>query len=155
MSTETAPAAAPAATEPSLLSTEVEDELRANVRALLAARCDWKSVLDRTESDAQVDAGLWQALVGELGVTALPVPEELGGAGASWREAAVVIEELGRAVAPVPFLGSAVLSTAALLALAEAAPRRRRSSARWPGASVRRPSPSPSPPPPAPPSRPR
>jgi hypothetical protein len=107
------------AAEPNLLATEVESELRSNVRALLAARCDWKSVLDRSESDAPVDAELWHALVHELGVTSLPVPEALGGAGASWRETAVVIEELGRAVAPVPFLGSAVLCTAALLALAD------------------------------------
>jgi alkylation response protein AidB-like acyl-CoA dehydrogenase len=43
------------------------------------------------------------------------VPEELGGQGASLREVAVVMEELGRFVAPVPFLGSAVLATTALL----------------------------------------
>jgi alkylation response protein AidB-like acyl-CoA dehydrogenase len=43
------------------------------------------------------------------------VPEAEGGAGASWRETAVVMEELGRSVAPVPFLGSSVLAVAALL----------------------------------------
>jgi alkylation response protein AidB-like acyl-CoA dehydrogenase len=43
------------------------------------------------------------------------VPEQLGGAGAGAREAAVVMEEIGRAVAPVPFLSSAVLATVALL----------------------------------------
>ena len=43
------------------------------------------------------------------------MPEELGGQGASTREIAVVMEELGRFVAPVPFLGSAVLATTALL----------------------------------------
>ena len=48
----------------------------------------------------------------------LPVPEERGGAGASWREVAVVAEELGRAVAPVPFLGT-VVATALLLGTAE------------------------------------
>ena len=48
----------------------------------------------------------------------LPVPEERGGAGASWREVAVVAEELGRAVAPVPFLGTAV-ATALLLGTGE------------------------------------
>ena len=42
-------------------------------------------------------------------------PSQLGGAGASAREAAVVMEEIGRAVAPVPFLSSAVLATVALL----------------------------------------
>ncbi len=45
------------------------------------------------------------------------IPEELGGVGGSAREVAVIAEELGRAVAPVPFLGSAVLATSALLAV--------------------------------------
>src|SRR6202020_2523299 len=47
------------------------------------------------------------------------VPESLAGAGASAREAAVVMEEIGRAVAPVPFLSSAVLATVALLRAGE------------------------------------
>ena len=50
------------------------------------------------------------------GWPAWPCRSGFGGAGASWREAAVVLEELGRAVAPVPFLGSAVVATPALLA---------------------------------------
>src|SRR5262249_59261047 len=45
----------------------------------------------------------------------LLIPEDLGGAGASCREAAVVAEETGYAVAPVPYLGSSVVATAALL----------------------------------------
>src|SRR5690348_13465537 len=98
-----------------LLYTEVEEDLRASVRALLTDRASASSVLARTESGDPVDTKLWRALA-DLGVTGLPVTERLGGAGASWRETAVVLEELGRAVAPVPFFGSAVLATAALLA---------------------------------------
>jgi alkylation response protein AidB-like acyl-CoA dehydrogenase len=99
-----------------LLYGEVEDELRAGVREVLEDRADWQHVLAWTERGESHDAGLWTVLGKELGVTGLPVPEELGGAGAGWRETAVVAEELGRAVAPVPFLGSAVLGVAALLA---------------------------------------
>ncbi|POM22449.1 Acyl-CoA dehydrogenase [Actinomadura rubteroloni] len=98
-----------------LLYSDVEDDLRAGLRALLAEACAWPDVLAGTETDAPYDAALWERLT-EMGVTALPVPEAAGGAGASWREASVVLEELGRAVAPVPFLGAAVLGTAALLA---------------------------------------
>ncbi|MFC0042654.1 acyl-CoA dehydrogenase family protein [Actinomadura rayongensis] len=98
-----------------LLYSDVEDDLRAGLRALLAETCAWPDVLAGTEKDAPYDAALWARLT-EMGVTALPVPETAGGAGASWREASVVLEELGRAVAPVPFLGAAVLGTAALLA---------------------------------------
>src|SRR5918998_5841096 len=58
-------------------------------------------------------------MVAELGLAGLLVPESLGGAGAGARELAVVAEELGRSVAPVPFLGSAVLATSTLLACPE------------------------------------
>jgi alkylation response protein AidB-like acyl-CoA dehydrogenase len=68
------------------------------------------------DGDRAVGAEVWAALAGELGVAGLLVPAELGGAGASEREAAVVLEELGRFVAPVPFLTSSVMATTALLA---------------------------------------
>jgi len=100
---------------PSLLYSEVEEELRASVRALLGDRSRWPEVLRRMESDQPYDSDLWRRLGTELGCAALPIPEAAGGAGASWRETAVVLEELGRTVAPTPFLGSAVLTTAAAL----------------------------------------
>jgi alkylation response protein AidB-like acyl-CoA dehydrogenase len=101
---------------PSLLHSDEEQELRGSVRRLLSDRADWSTVLKRVETDQPYDADTWRRLAAETGVAGLPVPEDAGGAGASWRETAVVAEELGRSVAIVPFLGSAVLSTAALLA---------------------------------------
>ncbi|PSK88940.1 hypothetical protein CLV63_12828 [Murinocardiopsis flavida] len=98
-----------------LLYDDVEEGLRASVRSLLADRCPWSAVLERVETDAPTDVALWKELAA-MGVAGLPVPERLGGAGATLRETAVAAEELGRAVAPVPFLGSAVLATTALLA---------------------------------------
>ena len=100
---------------PDLLYSDVEEELRRSVRSLLEDRADAATVLRRVETAQPYDPGLWRTLATEVGVAALPIPEEHGGAGASWRETAVVAEELGRAVAPVPFLGSAVLATRALL----------------------------------------
>jgi alkylation response protein AidB-like acyl-CoA dehydrogenase len=111
-----ATAAGQAARLPDLLYGEAETELRAAVRALLADRCGWREVLARTETQQTYDTGLWQVLAAGLGCAGLLIPEASGGAGASYREAAVVAEETGRAVAPVPFLGSAVVATAALLA---------------------------------------
>jgi len=106
---------------PDLLYSELEDELRTTVRKLLADRSPWQTVLALTEADPPRDPRVWQGL-GDVGVPGLAVPEALGGAGASWREVAVVAEELGRSLAPTPFLGSSVLATAALLAaLAEGA----------------------------------
>lgn len=97
-----------------LLYTDIEDQLRASVADLLADRARPEAVLGRCETDEPHDLALWRELTG-LGATTLHVPEEQGGQGASTREVAVVMEELGRTVAPVPFLGSAVLATTALL----------------------------------------
>ncbi|GAA4520755.1 MULTISPECIES: acyl-CoA dehydrogenase family protein [Nonomuraea] len=98
----------------SLLYSEVEEELRAAVRDLLADRCPPSAVLKRAES-RPYDPDLWKTLAGEIGVAGLIVPEEYGGAGASASEAAVVLEELGRGIAPVPFFTSSVLATRALV----------------------------------------
>ncbi|MFD9600815.1 acyl-CoA/acyl-ACP dehydrogenase [Streptomyces sp. NBC_01224] len=103
---------------PDLLYSEAEDDLRAAVRSLLADRCDAPTVLARIESDTPYDPQLWKALAAGIGTAGLLVPEKLGGQGAGHREAAVVLEELGRSVAPAPYLTSAVVATETLLALA-------------------------------------
>ncbi len=110
--TPTTTAAATASTD--LLYSDVEDSLRSSVGALLADRCPPDAVTPRYDGQA-ADPALWRALARDLGLAGLLVPERLGGAGASARETAVVLEELGRSVAPVPFLTSAVLATTALL----------------------------------------
>ncbi|SEB75241.1 acyl-CoA dehydrogenase family protein [Streptomyces sp. TLI_105] len=101
-----------------LLYSETEDDLRAAVRALLADRAGHQTLLDRIETDEPYVPGLWKSLAGDIGAAGLLVPEKLGGQGASHREAAVVLEELGRAVTPLPYLTSAVVATETLLGLA-------------------------------------
>ncbi|MGY1398265.1 acyl-CoA dehydrogenase family protein [Streptomyces sp. SS10] len=102
-----------------LLYSEEEEALRAAVRDLLTDHCDTTSVLSRAESDAPHDLAAWKALADGMGLAGLLVPDARGGQGATHREAAVVLEELGRAVAPVPYLTSAVVATEALLACAD------------------------------------
>ncbi|MFD1660068.1 acyl-CoA dehydrogenase family protein [Streptomyces caeni] len=99
-----------------LLYSEEEEAVRSAVRDLLTDHCDAAGVIARTESDTPHDLALWKALGDGMGLAGLLVPEERGGQGATHREAAVVLEELGRAVAPVPYLTSAVVATEALLA---------------------------------------
>lgn len=98
-----------------LLYSDTEEALRDSVRNLFADRCPPEALARAYEPEPQDFSALWRTLAVELGVAGLLVPESLGGAGASAREAAVVMEEIGRAVAPVPFLSSAVLATVALL----------------------------------------
>ncbi|MFG2860879.1 acyl-CoA dehydrogenase family protein [Streptomyces sioyaensis] len=114
MTAETLPSSAPVP-DPDLLYSEEEEALRAAVRSLLADRSAPATVLAGLESDVAYDTGLWRALATEIGTAGLLVPEKLGGQGASAREAAVVLEELGRSVAPVPYLTSAVIAVTALL----------------------------------------
>lgn len=102
---------------PTLLYSDVEDDLRASVRDLLTDHSPLSEVLKRTDEPLSTESKVWSRLTHELGLAGLAVPEDLGGAGASWSEVAVVLEELGRAVADGPFFTSAVEATALALAL--------------------------------------
>ncbi|EQB14240.1 hypothetical protein L288_01755 [Sphingobium quisquiliarum P25] len=61
------------------------------------------------------DKGLWSSLAGEMGFAGLMVPEEFGGLGLGAVEMALVLEETGRVLAPVPFFETAVLAVQAVL----------------------------------------
>ena len=98
-----------------LLDNEVERDLRLAVGALLSDRCDHKATAELYDGAQFTTEGLWESLAYEMGLAVVLVPSERGGAGGSAREAAVVMEELGRWVAPVPFLTSSVIATTTLL----------------------------------------
>ena len=89
-----------------LLYSDTEEALRDGVRRLFVDRCPPELVIGVYDPEPPDFSALWQTLAAELGVAGLLVPETLGGAGAGPREAAVVMEEIGRAVAPVPFTPS-------------------------------------------------
>jgi len=88
-------------------------ELADVARRLLEAASTVESV--RASAEA---AGAWLPVWNDIVTadwTAIAIPEELGGAGAGFAELAVVLVELGRALAPAPYLGSAVLGTSGVL----------------------------------------
>ena len=85
--------------------TEDQDELRDGVRTMLAGECPMTFVRSVVEGDAPV-APLWQQMV-DLGWPALTVPDAHGGLGLGAVELAIVAEELGRTVAPGPYLPTA------------------------------------------------
>ena len=95
--------------------TEEQDELATIVASLLDKRSDSAAVRAAMESDAGYDESLWQAMCEQVGVAALPVPEEYDGFGASLVETAVVLEEVGRNLAPSPLLATAIATSALLL----------------------------------------
>ena len=62
-----------------------------------------------------MDTELWTILCAQVGVAQIALPEHLGGAGYGASALGVVAHELGRVLAPVPFVASAVLATGLLL----------------------------------------
>ena len=80
-------------------------ELRSAVRGFLDQHAPARAQL-------AADATTWKRLTEELGLTALPVAEELGGAGASFVELAVVLEETGRSLLRAPYLSTVVAALA-------------------------------------------
>ncbi|WP_102143218.1 acyl-CoA dehydrogenase family protein [Mycobacterium hubeiense] len=72
--------------------------------------------------EAGFDTELWKVLCSQVGVAAIAMPEDLGGAGFDANALGVVAHELGRALAPVPFVASAVLATGLLLETRDADP---------------------------------
>jgi alkylation response protein AidB-like acyl-CoA dehydrogenase len=105
---------------PDLRYSDAEEQLRAVVRDLLADRSPLTAVLARVDAGEADDIPLWRALAADLGCAGLLIDESHGGAGASYREAAVVAEETGKAAACVPYLTSAVMATTALLGTGDA-----------------------------------
>lgn len=97
---------------------EERDLLRQTVAALVEKHATPEAVRAAMESDRGYDETLWQLLCEQVGAAALVVPEELGGAGGELGDAAVVLEELGKALVPTPLLGT-VLAELALLAAPE------------------------------------
>jgi len=63
---------------------------------------------------ATSDPGLWKGAA-EMGWLGTVVPEEYGGAGLGYLELVLIAEEVGRALAPIPFSTSVYLATEAIL----------------------------------------
>src|SRR5262249_28909758 len=96
-------------------STE-QQELRESVRRFLADRVPLPRVRELMDSDDGSDEKTWAYAGSQLGLQAIAIPEEYGGAGFTFTEQAIVLEELGAALYPGPYLASAVLAATALLA---------------------------------------
>lgn len=91
-----------------------QNMLRDQAQRFLGENCPPGVVRKALESNAGHDPELWKKIV-DMGWTATVIPEEQGGLGLSHLELCVIAEELGRAVAPVPFSSSVYLATEALL----------------------------------------
>ncbi len=96
--------------------TEEREMLRETVAALVAKHASPAAVRAAIESERGYDESLWRLLCEQVGVAALVVPAELGGAGGELADAATVLQELGRALVPSPLLGTTLAELALLAA---------------------------------------
>lgn len=94
--------------------SEEQNMLREQARGFLQDNCSLKVVREVLESGGTFNKGLWQK-VAEMGWTSTVIPEEFGGLGLSYIELVVIAEELGRALAPLPFSSSVYLASEAIL----------------------------------------
>ena len=102
--------------------SEEQEALRRTVRRFLAERAPMTYVRVMLDDDRGTTDEVWRGLA-DLGVTGLLVPEDHGGAGMGMVDVGVVLEELGRAVHPGPFLSSAVAAVSTVLAVGSSADR--------------------------------
>src|SRR5579864_999122 len=96
--------------------SEEHQALQDSARRFLEARCPSavpRALLDAGDADAAVRPPFWDELA-KLGWLGLHLPEAHGGQGYSLVELSIVLEELGRAAAPGPFLPTVLASSLVL-----------------------------------------
>ena len=89
--------------------TDDQRDIQRTARELLASRATPERVREHAEA-GRTDDALWKELA-ELGWPGIAVAEEHGGQGLGAVELAILCEELGRSIAPVPFLPTVLAAT--------------------------------------------
>lgn len=105
--------------------TEAQRDLAALTRSILADRVTPERLRELEDGEHRFDRALWSALA-EAGVLAAALPEHVGGSGFDLLEQCGVLVEIGRTVAPVPYLASIVMAASALARFGDA-----EQQARW------------------------
>ena len=116
-------------TDGARMDFELDDdqrELQDTVRGIVDKECSPSFV--RTVIDDGIDPAGWWATMVELDWPALAIAEEHGGLGMGWIELAILLEELGRANDPSPFVGTTTQFAPAITHCGDADQR-----ARWLG----------------------
>ncbi|GGJ62867.1 acyl-CoA dehydrogenase family protein [Streptomyces brasiliensis] len=93
--------------------------LQGVLREFLSERAGETAVRAQMAEPAGFDRQLWKRMGAEQGLQGLAVPEEYGGAGFTFVELGIVLEEMGRALTVSPFLASAVMAPQLFLALGD------------------------------------
>jgi alkylation response protein AidB-like acyl-CoA dehydrogenase len=94
--------------------SDEQKQMRDEARKILAEKCPPKAVRAVLDGKVPYDKDLWKGLA-EMGFLGVAIPEKFGGAGAGHLELCVIAEEMGRALAPVPFSSTVYLAAEALV----------------------------------------
>jgi alkylation response protein AidB-like acyl-CoA dehydrogenase len=96
--------------------SEEQEELRKAVRRFLDDKSPVTEVRRLMETTEGYDPAVWAQMGNQLGLQALTIPEEYGGAGFGYVELVVVLEEMGRSLICAPYFSTVALAANALLA---------------------------------------
>ena len=87
--------------------TEEQEMLKTMARDFLEKECPVSLVRDMEVDETGYSAELWRKMA-ELGWLGLPFPEEYGGSGGSFLDLTILLEEIGRAMVPGPFIPTVI-----------------------------------------------
>ena len=88
--------------------TEIQQMLKSSAQDFLGRECPLTLVRELEEDPKGYTDALWRQMAG-LGWTGLPFSEEYGGSGGNFMDLAVLLEEMGKALAPGPFFSTVLL----------------------------------------------
>lgn len=92
---------------------DTQQTLKSTARKFLSTECPLAEVRRLSETDTAFDSGLWRKIAGQ-GWTGILFDERYGGSGMSMVDMAAVLEEMGRALIPGPYLSTALLAGAVI-----------------------------------------
>lgn len=93
--------------------TTGQDDLGGLTRQILTDHVTPERLREFDDSDTRFDRALWVELA-KAGILAAALPEAVGGSGLGFLEQCSVLIEIGRTIAPVPYLASIVLGAGAI-----------------------------------------
>lgn len=103
--------------------TEEQDAIRDLAKQILEDRCTHEHLKEIEATTERFDRSLWSELA-KANLVGIALPEEVGGSGMGLIELSLVLEQVGRTVAPVPFLAAAVMGAAPIARFGSESQRR-------------------------------
>jgi alkylation response protein AidB-like acyl-CoA dehydrogenase len=105
--------------------SDEQEELRRLVRRFLEEKSPESEVRRLMATPEGYDPAVWRQMAEQLGLQAMIIPEDDGGAGFGYVELAVVLEEMGAALLCAPYFSTVALATNALLNSGDEVARKR------------------------------